>query len=67
MKKRLFKRVFIVLVLLISTISLFGCNKTNKKIENFPEYVANLESYKLIGSPWLGASAKRTFLGIIVL
>lgn len=49
MKKRLFKRVFIVLVLLISTISLFGCNKTNKKIENFPEYVANLESYKLTG------------------
>ena len=43
------KKIFKILTLILCAFCLVSCNKTPKKVESFPEYVANLESYKLTG------------------
>lgn len=43
------KKVFKILTVICLMFCLVSCNKTPKKVESFPEYVSNLETYKLTG------------------
>lgn len=49
MKKRIIKRVFICLLVLL-TFTTVSCKKNQDKVSNFPEIVNNLKSYKLTGT-----------------
>lgn len=49
MKNRLFKRLLLTFILFVSVLTVWGCNKPGKKVDDFPEYVSNLDSYKLSG------------------
>ena len=45
----MFKKIITIFIVCISLLSLTSCNKGSKKVDDFPEFVSNLESYKVTG------------------
>lgn len=45
----MFKKIITIFIVCISLLSLTSCNKGSKKVDDFPEFVNNLESYKVTG------------------
>ncbi len=45
----MFKKIITIFIVCISLLSLTSCKKGSKKVEDFPEFVSNLESYKVTG------------------
>ena len=47
--QKIIKRVLICSILIVSIFIISGCNKGTKSVEDFPELVSELESYKVSG------------------
>lgn len=45
----MFKKIITIFIVCISLLSLTSCKKGSKKVDDFPEFVSNLESYKVTG------------------
>ena len=45
----MFKKIITIFIVCFSLLSLTSCKKGSKKVDDFPEFVSNLESYKVTG------------------
>ena len=52
----MFKKQIIIIFLLISMLMITGCKNVEKRIDDFPEIVNKLESYKITGKLYSSAN-----------